>query len=151
MVATINEVAFHDNPLDAAMMCSPCVRDIAARSSYKAVLKFLHPRSIETCPAGGRSGNADHPVGRCGRGDLRDPGQLGAPPPAAAGGAPPTSIASITPQTDYGFDGGKVTTKLSMRFTDLSTSTPHYFRVAALNAAARAGRRECSEPAKCLA
>lgn len=133
MVATINEVAFHDNVLDAQLLRMPEFRSFAARSSYKAVLRFLNAHDPDK-PA--YTFLPEAPRILSARIDETSGVTVAWAPPEddQAGGAPPEQYRIRHSTNGFGFDAGIATTSLSMRFEGLTTETAHYFQVSSVNA-----------------
>lgn len=132
MVATISEVAFHDEKHDAALLETPAFRDAAARASYKAVIKFLashdleHQLKVVFVPAAPRilSAIAD------GAESVRV--QWAPPMPESFYGV--AAYYRVSHSFDgYSFDGGTTTAATSYQYAKLSPGVPHYFRVQAIN------------------
>lgn len=140
MSATINEVAFHDNELDAFFLRSPAMREAFARASLRASLRYFETFTSAPQP------------------------QI-LPPPAPrilsawrdqttnsihVTWVPEDRLEAPTELTGYrvsrsrdgrSFDGGRLTTNaLLMRFDDVTTGA-HYFRITAFN---RGGESEPS-------
>lgn len=132
MTATISEVAYHDNPLDARLLEMPSVRIASAMACYKTILRFfrqydpkhpgftLLPDTPEVLSARWENGGATV--------------SWAAPKPNPIGGAAPVSYRVYHSTNGSGFDGGiNAGNRLTMRFDQLSTDSVHYFRVSAEN------------------
>ena len=136
--ATIVEVAYHDNALDAPLMRDPKARDWVARATYQATVRYFNrfggasldfapdpvPRAYAFADAAGNVTVAWEP-----------------PAPDAVGGAAPTGYVVQASYDGYGFDdaayvdGGDSTWTV---FSGLSGGAAYYFRVVAVNAGGHA-------------
>jgi hypothetical protein len=134
--ATIVEVAFHDNQMDAQLMRDAKVRDAVARATYQGVIKYFRAVDGNSTPATSLppavSGvHAESPA----------PGSVTISwlPPAAnsyAGDAA-TGYRIYASVNGYGFDGGTVISAATTNKITLSgydPNTPYYFKVVAVNA-----------------
>jgi len=144
--ATIVEVAFHDNQLDAELLRDPRVRDQIARSTSEATLKhfFNHPGTVA------RPANVTLPS---------PPQQVLArstasgevtvswvPGPSSTGGfdgvhgSPATGYRVYASVDGRGFDGGTFVAGgavRSVKLSGLDPERPYFFRVVAENAGGR--------------
>ncbi|MCX7718001.1 MAG: fibronectin type III domain-containing protein [Candidatus Sumerlaeaceae bacterium] len=134
MCATIVEVAFHDNALDATLLRSWVARTMYARSMLKAVQQFLSERD----PARPSMPLLPEPPEIV---SVRADGTSAAlvtwraPAPDPAGGDPPTGYRVYHSTNGYGFDAGRdAGTALQLRVENLDPAAVHYFRVTAVNA-----------------
>lgn len=133
MCATIVEVAFHDNPLDAILLRDPQFRQFVARSMLKAITRFLYAHS----------GNSSQPVF-----PPEPPRLISAValttssvalqwlPPAEnpVGGDAPEAYRVYYSRDGFSLDGGRIVgLTTGTVITDLPTTGPHYFRIAAVN------------------
>lgn len=134
MVATIAEMAYHDNPLDAMLLRIPAVRLAMARAAFVATLKYFHKYAPDQPPVLLPPGAPEILSVTT---DATSGVVVAWAPPASDGiTSAPVAAYRISHSTNgYGFDGGVVVTgATSYRFDDLTTGTPHFFRVTALNA-----------------
>ncbi len=144
MDATILEVAFHDNAMDAALLRDPKFRNWVGRSAYQAVVRYMTNYDSATAgflpepPSNIRAIGATNGV------------KISWSLPIASGGSgAPTGFVIYRSTNGYGFGspsvviGGTVT---STTLVDLNSDTDYYFRIAAFNAA---GESFPSETAGC--
>jgi autotransporter-associated beta strand protein len=141
--ATIVEVAFHDNTLDAELLRDPRVRDQLARSTYEATLEhfFNHPGTTLR-PANVTLPSPPERVHAQAVGD----GVVSVswiPGPSSSGGfngvhgSPATGFRVYASVDGLGFDGGTFVAGGSARsvtLTGLDPQRPYFFRVVAENA-----------------
>lgn len=134
MDATIIEVAYHDNTMDAALMRDPRVRDAVARAAMHAVVKYMNQFDTNDVvpliylpepPTNIRAiGNTNHSVALA-----------WAAPVSVANSGAPTNYLIYQSTNGYGFGkaiaAGNVT---NFTVTNLATGVDYYFRVAAANA-----------------
>ncbi|MBX7245120.1 MAG: fibronectin type III domain-containing protein [Candidatus Sumerlaeaceae bacterium] len=134
MVATILEVAFHDEPHDCAILRSPLARRAVARTALKSVLKFMnqydptHP-SMTLLP--------EPPIALAVSTGDNDSVKVSwsAPATVPGGGSAPTGYRVYHSLNGYGFDGGMVvTTGTTVEVPGLDPGKAHYFKIAAFNA-----------------
>ncbi len=141
--ATIVEVAFHDNTLDAQLLRDPKVRDQLARSTYKTTLEHLF--------------NFNGTTSKPSQVILPSPPQAAAvvsqavgevtvtwsPGPSSAGefesvyGSPADGFRVYVSANGYGFDGGTYVaggSQGSLTLSGYDAARPYYFKVAAENA-----------------
>ena len=134
MCATIVEVAFHDNALDATLLRSWVARSMYARSMLKAVQKFLSERNPAR-PAMSLLPEPPEIVSVQAAGSRAAMITWRPPSPDPAGGDPPTGYRVYHSTNGYGYDGGRdAGTALELLIEDLDPGTVHYFRVTAVNA-----------------
>jgi hypothetical protein len=134
--ATIVEVAFHDNRLDAELMRDPKVRDALARATYQGMVKYFravdgNTTSATTLPTAVTGVHADSTAA----GSVT----ISWLPPAASpyAGDVPTGYRIYASTNGYGFDGGTfiaggATTSATLSGYD--PAIPYYFKVVAVNA-----------------
>ena len=139
--ATILEVAFHDNELDAELMRDAKVRDAVARASYQGIVRYFSQVH----------GAAPLVMAPDAVGDLAAfasaPGEITvrwSPPAANASvGDAPTAYRIYSSQDGLGFDGGTLVGATSHTFSGLdATDGPRFFKVAALNAGGESPARQ---------
>jgi hypothetical protein len=131
MVASILEVAFHDNRQDAELLRDPVVRLAMARSALRASIRYLDTFATGSSPR-------ILPPGAPRIMSVRsDPSANSAivvwAPPAEDGESTPTSYRVAHSYDGRAFDSGIQVNALQARFDNLTTGT-HYFRVSAINA-----------------
>jgi hypothetical protein len=133
--ATIVEVAFHDNQLDAELMRDPKVRDAAARAAYQGMIKYFRAVDNNTTPAT----ELPPPVtGVHAESNASGSVTISWVPPTSnsyAGGAP-TGYRIYASVDGYGFDGGTVVAggaTNTVTLTGYDPNTMYYFKVAATN------------------
>lgn len=134
--ATIVEVAFHDNQLDAELMRDPKVRDAVARATYQGMIKYFRGVDGNTTPA------TALPTSVTGvRAESNAVGSvtLSWVPPASNSylGDPATGYRIYASTNGYAFDGGTVVAggaTTTVTLTGYDPNTPYYFRVVATNA-----------------
>ena len=133
--ATIVEVAFHDNQLDAELMRDPKVRDAVARATYQGLIKYFREvdnnTTISTALPAAVTGVHAESIAA---GSVTIAWQ----PPAASSylGDAPTGYRIYASTDGYGFDGGTfvdggATTTATLNGYD--PTTPYYFKVVAVN------------------
>ena len=136
--ATILEVAYHDNTLDAALVRDPKVRDWVARASYQATVRYFHRfggTSLDFAPDAVANVNS-----------FADPGGnvfVTWEPPAVTGigGGAATGYLVQVSRDGYGFDDAAYVDGGDSTWTvlpDLPLGEVRYFRVVALNAGGHA-------------
>ncbi len=133
--ATIVEVAFHDNQLDAELMRDPQVRDALARATYQGIVDYFravdgNTTSIVKLPAA----PTDVFVESNAAGSVT----VSWTPPAANAylGDTPTGFRIYVSANGYGFDGGTYVAGGATNSVTLSgydRNTPYYFKVVAEN------------------
>jgi hypothetical protein len=142
--ATIVEVAYHDDTLDAALLRDPKVRDAAAKATYQGAVKFFNSidgvTSLTMLP--GKVAEAWAEVVDS------DSVQISWTPPAANSynGDAPSGYRIYGSTNGYGFDGGTYvagggTTTFTMNGLNAAEG-PYYFKVVAVNSG---GEGESSE------
>lgn len=133
--ATIVEVAFHDNQLDAELMRDARVRDAIARATYQGIVKYFNAvdqgaTEIVMAPAAVSNVRAES----TGVGSVT----LSWTPPVAnayAGDAP-TGFRLYTSANGYGFDGGRFVaggSTTTHTITGLDGDAAYYFKIVAVN------------------
>jgi len=135
--ATIVEVAFHDNQLDAELMRDPKVRDAAARATYQGLVKYFNVVDAGATPLAMLPGRV--PTVRA---EAVGPGSLTitwtAPAANSYNGDAPTGYRIYGSTNGYGFDGGTYVAggaTTTFTFTGLSDAEgAYFFKVAAVNA-----------------
>jgi hypothetical protein len=134
MDATIIEVAYHDDAIDAALLCDPKVRNAIARAAMHAVVKYMHtfdtndpvPLIFLPEPPGSvrAIGSANGSIALA-----------WSPPFSVANSGAPTNYVIYESTNGYGFGNpvsvGNVT---NFTITDLPGGVDYYFRIAAANA-----------------
>ena len=134
MDATIIEVAYHDNTLDAALMCDPKVRAALARAAMHALVKYMNRFDtnnpvplifLPEPPANVRAiGNPNGAIALA-----------WAAPVSVANSGDPTNYVVYQSTNGYGFGNpisvGNVT---NFTITNLPADEDYYFRVSAANA-----------------
>lgn len=154
--ATIIEVAYHDNAIDAALLKDPTVRDDVGEAAYHAAVQYFKvygglsasmvylpepPTDLRATTddsgnvtvswSAGPSSPYLSGYNPLGTDDVNSTGDNPGPY-----GQPATSYKVYTSTNGYGFDGGvPVSAGTSLTFTSLSTTSPTYFKVTAINAA----------------
>lgn len=133
MTATIAEVAYHDNPLDALLLRMPSIRMALARAAYSATLKYFHNHTPRQTPVvylppapeilAVTTDETSAVVVRW------------APSPEGEKTSAPIEAYRVYHSTNgYGFDGGLVVSgTTTRRYEGLTTGIPHFFRVTAVN------------------
>lgn len=131
--ATIVEVAYHDNQLDAQLMRDANVREAVARATYQGLIKYFRAVDNNTTPATQLPGPVSHL-----RAVTSVPGSvtLSWSPPAVNSylGDAPTGYRIYASTNGYAFDGGTLVTGTSATLTGFDPDSPHYFKVVAVNA-----------------
>ncbi|MBX7102680.1 MAG: fibronectin type III domain-containing protein [Gemmataceae bacterium] len=134
--ATIVEVAYHDNQLDAELMRDPKVRDAVARATYQGLVKYFRAVDGNTTPATALPG----PVSSV-RADSPNIGSvtLAWTPPTASGviGDGATGYRIYASTDGYGFDGGTPVSggaTTSVTLSGFDPTLPYFFRIVAVNA-----------------
>ncbi|MBN1492120.1 MAG: fibronectin type III domain-containing protein [Phycisphaerae bacterium] len=132
--ATLIEVAFHDQPEDAANLLNPTVRAAVARSTVQGLTIFLNSLSGSTVPlAFAPSPPEDVSAVHDGAGNVIV--SWSTPPSGGALGDPATGYKVYRSPNGYGFDNGTaVGDVLTTTLTDIPANTTVYLRVAATNA-----------------
>lgn len=141
--ATINEVAFHDQTLDAQLLRDARVRNQLGRSTYEATLEHLHtfpgttsqPANVTT-PSPPRlqsitSEQAGHVTLRWTAGPSSNNGFNG------VHGSPATGFRVYASADGYGFDGGTYVpggTTQQVTLSGYEATLPYYFKIVAENA-----------------
>jgi hypothetical protein len=138
MDATIIEVAFHDDVMDAAIMRDPTGRDQIARSTLQGTVQYFSlygsplvtNTSLPTPPTNVRAAsNAS--------GAVTVNWVAGPSTPASVYGAAATGFKVYASVDGYGFDGGRVVAgggTTSLTITGLDPNLTYFFKVAATNA-----------------
>jgi autotransporter-associated beta strand protein len=144
--ATIIEVAFHDNTLDAELLRDPRARDQIARSTYEATLEhfFNFPGSLPK-PANVTLPSPPQQVQAVAAGDGAVTVSWRAGTSSAGGfngvfGSPATGFRVYASVDGVSFDGGTVVAggaARSVTLTGLDPERPYFFRVVAENAGGR--------------
>lgn len=144
MDATILEVAFHDNAMDAALMRDPKFRNWVGRASYQAVVRYMAAYD------GGPLTFLPEPPSNLRAIAVTNGVKLSWSVPVASGGSgAPTGFVVYRSSDGYGFGNPVVVsgaTATNLTLTNLTAETDHYFRVAAFNIA---GESFPSETAGC--
>lgn len=133
--ATIVEVAYHDNQLDAELMRDAKVRDAVARATYQGLLKYFrqvdgNTTSAVNLPAAPRNVHV--------RSNAAGSATIAWTPPASNAylGDAPTGYRIYGSTNGYGFDGGTYVaggTTSTATLTGLDPNLPYYFKVVAVN------------------
>jgi hypothetical protein len=134
--ATIVEVAYHDNQLDAELMRDPKIRDAVARATYQGLIKYFRAVDGNTTPAAQLPG----PV----TGVRVESNAAGS---VSLSWVPPTSNAYLgdaaagyriyASVNGYAFDGGTMISggaTTTATLTGYDPSTPYFFKIVAVNA-----------------
>lgn len=135
MVATISEVAYHDNPLDAVLLRSPQARLAMALSSYKAVLKYFAHFQPAAAPITLLPEPPTQLATRPGETTSSIELVWSAPASPAIRAGAPSAYVVYHSLNGYGFDGGvRVEGATSYEVPDLPAGVTHFFRVTSVNA-----------------
>lgn len=149
--ATIVEVAFHDNTLDAQLLRDPRVRDQLGRSTYEATLEHLHTfpgSTVQPANVTLPSPPILHRVVSSQAGEVTLDWSAG---PSSSGGfqgvhgSPATGFRIYASIDGYGFDGGTYVaggTTESITLSGYDPELPYFFKIVAENAG---GRSRASE------
>ena len=134
MAATIIEVAFHDDPTDAALMRDAKARSAVGKAAMHAAIKFMNTFDTNDPPA--LSFLPEPPTNLRALAGTNGQITLGWSAPVALGGSQNATNYLLYRSTNgYGFGNpisvGNVT---SYTFTNLPANTDFYFRVTAANA-----------------
>jgi fibronectin type III domain protein len=134
MTATIIEVAFHDNELDAELMRDPNVRDVMARGCYQGIVRYFNtydstqPPPLVFLPSPPRNVRAINTA----------PGEVTiswqAPLSGVAHGGPATGYRIHQSPNGFGFVPVGTTSATSFTVSGIPLGETVYFRVAATNA-----------------
>lgn len=132
MDATIIEVAFHDDTSDAKLLRDPKARNWVARAAYQAVVRYMNQFD------GVALNFLPEPPGNVRAVATTDGILVSWATPVAQAGSGAASGYVVYHSTDgYGF-GEPISVSgagmLSLTFTNLTTDSDHFFRVAATNA-----------------
>lgn len=131
MCASLLEVAFHDNQLDAELLKDPTVRLAMARSALRASLRYYDQFASATTP---RQLPPETPTILSVRSETAANSAVVQWAPPADVESPPTSYRVEHSFDGHAFDSGTVLTgRTQARFDNLTTGT-HYFRVKSVNA-----------------
>lgn len=135
MAATIIEVAFHDNPLDAALIRDPRFRTLVADSAVKAIVRFF--RAHGALPSQEPTGLPPEPTLLRAEGLSSTSVQLVWSPPKSSHVASSVSGYRVYYSADgFAFDGGhNVGQTTEIVVTGLPAGEAHFFRVTAINPA----------------
>jgi hypothetical protein len=134
--ATIIEVAFHDNQLDAQLMREANVRDAVARATYQGLIKYFRAVDANTTPA------TELPPPVTGVRTISTTAgsvTISWTPPTSnsfAGGAA-TGYRIYASMNGYGFDGGTYVAggaTSTMTLSGYDPAAPYFFKVVAVNA-----------------
>ncbi len=138
--ATILEVAFHDNPEDAANLRSAEVRDAVARSTMQGVIDFLSDTDLFPDTQVQQIYPPDPPTQLRARHDGNGSIVVSWTPPSSspAGGDPPLGYRIYRSGNGYGFGQPVTATSIfgqatSKTLNDIPPYTTTYLRVAAYN------------------
>jgi Fibronectin type III domain len=134
--ATIVEVAFHDDQIDAELMRDPNVRDALARATYQGLIKYFRAVDGNATPATALPA----PVNGVYIEAIADGSvniSWATPPTNSYAGDAPTGFRIYASANGYGFDGGTLvaggnTTSAVLHGYD--PTQPYYFKVVAVNA-----------------
>jgi hypothetical protein len=134
MDATIIEVAYHDDPTDAALLRDPRVRNAVARAAMHAVVKYMN--QFDTTDPVPLIFPPEPPLNVRAMGKTNGMVSLAWDPPVSvANSGAPTNYLIYQSTNGYGFGNpisvGNVT---SFTITNLPPGVDYYFRVAAANA-----------------
>ncbi|WP_172992192.1 N-acetylmuramoyl-L-alanine amidase [Lacipirellula parvula] len=135
--ATIIEIAFHDNQLDAELLRDARVRDAAAKASYHGIVKYFRSVDGNSTPLTMLPGKVTQVRTE---GTVAGSVKITWTPPASNSynGDAPTGYRIYGSTNCYGFDGGTyvvggATTSFVMTGLDAAAG-PYYFKVVAVNA-----------------
>jgi hypothetical protein len=146
MDATIIEVAFHDDVMDAAILRDPKGRDQIARSVYQGTVQYF---SLYGSPVVTNTSLPTPPINV--RVVSNTSGQVtlnwaaGPTSPAGVYGNAATGYKVYASVDGYGFDGGRTVSGVgttTLTITGLDPNTPYYFKVASTNAGGESGASE---------
>jgi hypothetical protein len=134
--ATIVEVAFHDNQLDAELMRDPKVRDAVARATYQGIVNYFRAVDGNTTPATKAPAMVtDVQALSNTEGSVTVSWQ---PPLANAyAGDAATGFRIYAAAHGYGFDGGTFIaggSTTTATLSGLDPATPYYFKIVSVNA-----------------
>lgn len=134
--ATIIEVAYHDNQLDAELMRDPKVRDAVARATYQGLIKYFRAVDNNATPA---TQLPDAVTGVHAESNTAGSVTISWLPPAvnAYAGDVATGYRIYASTNGYGFDGGTFVSggaTSSVTLTGYDPKTPYYLKVVAVNA-----------------
>ena len=129
MVASIVEVAFHDNLLDAELLRDPYIREVMAESSVRATLRYLDNHSSLSTPRILPPATPDILSVHSDRTSAAAVIVWAAPEDSPS---TPTQYRVAHSFDGYAFDSGRMTTQTTVRYDDLTTGS-HYFRVSAIS------------------
>ncbi len=131
MPGVLLEIAFHDDPYDAAALKEPDFRLIAARAVYQGIVKYFAAR--DGIPA---RLLPEPPCGVVARNS--GPGRVTlswqAPPSGGAYGDPAETYKVYVGTSGRAFDNGRIVSTTQATVEGLSPNTLYFFRVTALNA-----------------
>lgn len=148
MDATIGEIAFHDNGMDAALLRDPKARNWIARASYRAVVRYMNQfdgAALTFLP--------DPPTNVRATGGTNGITVAWSLPPTGFGNATPTGFVVYRSTNGYGFGNPVLTnsgTATTVTLANLPAGQDFYFRVAAFNAGGESFPSEtvgCRRPA----
>ncbi|CAN5206708.1 hypothetical protein BH11PLA2_BH11PLA2_44340 [soil metagenome] len=142
--ATILEVAFHDDLLDAELMRDPKVRDAVARATYQGLVKYFRAVDGNTTSATQIPG-----VVSAVRAVSNTPGSVTltwtAPASSSVIGSAATSYRIYSSTNGPAFDGGTAVAGTTATLSGYNAATPYYFKVVAVNTGGE------SEPSEVMA
>lgn len=143
MDATILEVAFHDNVMDAALMRDPKFRNWVGRAAYHGVVRYMTNYDSAT------AGFLPEPPSNSRALGVTNGIKISWSLPVASGGSgAPIGFVVYRSSDGYGFGNAVVVNGAvtNLTLTNLTADTDHYFRVAAFNTS---GESFPSETAGC--
>jgi len=134
MPATIVEVAFHDDPTDAALMRDPKARAAVARAAMQGVIKFMNAYDTNGAPP--LAFPPEPPYNLHAIAGTNGQITLGWFPPIASGGShPPTNYVVYLSTNGFGFGNPvSVGNLYTHTVSNLAAGVDYYFRVTASNA-----------------
>ena len=142
--ATILEVAFHDNQLDAELLRDPRVRDAIARATYQGLVRYFHDVDAGQTPEVMLPGPVTHT-----RALAVAPGSVQltwrAPVANSPNGDAATGYRIYVSRDGYGFDGGTYVdggASTTATLTGLSDAGAYYFKIVAENAGGESASSE---------
>ena len=128
MPGALVEVAFHDNPSDAALEKQPRFRKIVARALYQAVARYFNGDDVVLSPEPPRD-----PRVRIESSIARLTWSAPVTGAAAAGASPPTSYRVYRSSDGLSFDGGVEVAGRQFVLDGLVPGAPVFLRVTAVN------------------
>lgn len=133
--ATIVEVAYHDDSMDAALMRDPKVRDAVARATYQGMVKYFRAVDGNATPLTMLPGAVSGVHAESNASGSVTVSWI-APPANAYVGDAPTSYRIYASTNGYAFDGGTAVASggTMATLTGYDPNATYYFKVVAVNA-----------------